>query len=189
MRKLIGFILLTFSILIGFNSISQTVNPKVYFDISIDGEDAGRIVFELYADVVPKTAENFRALCTGEKGFGFEGCTFHRIIPGFMAQGGDITEGDGSGGKSIYGAKFADENFVKKHTKVGLLSMANAGANTNNSQFFITTAPLEMLDGKHVVFGEVVENYELVQTIESYGSKKGKPKAKISIKACGQISE
>jgi len=163
-------------------------NPRCYFDISIDGKPAGRITFELYKDVVPKTAENFRALCTGEKGFGYANSIFHRVIPQFMLQGGDFTNFNGTGGKSIYGAKFADENFNKKHTKPGLLSMANAGPGTNGSQFFITTVPCSWLDGKHVVFGEVVENYQLVKTIESYGSSpSGTTKKEIKITACGQL--
>ncbi|RCK65595.1 Peptidyl-prolyl cis-trans isomerase [Candida viswanathii] len=141
---------------------------SVYFDVSADGQPLGRITFKLYDDVVPKTSENFRALATGEKG-------------------GDFTNFNGTGGKSIYGTKFADENFAKKHTKPGLLSMANAGPNTNGSQFFITTVPCPWLDGKHVVFGEVTDGMDVVKKIESYGSGSGATSKKITIDESGQL--
>jgi len=161
--------------------------PKVYFDMTANGRQLGRVVMELRADVVPKTAENFRALCTGEKGFGYAGSTFHRVIPQFMCQGGDFTRHNGTGGKSIYGAKFEDENFQLKHTGAGILSMANAGPNTNGSQFFICTAKTAWLDGAHVVFGKVVEGMSVIKEIESMGSRSGKTSQKIVIQASGEL--
>ncbi len=170
-------------------------NPRVFFDITIGGRPTGRVVFELFADVVPRTAENFRALCTGEKGVGrsgkalhYKGSKFHRVIQQFMCQGGDFTRGNGTGGESIYGEKFADENFQLKHTTPGLLSMANAGPNTNGSQFFITTVVTSWLDGKHVVFGKVVDGMNVVQAMEAAGSRSGTTSADVVIADCGQLS-
>jgi len=160
-------------------------NVKCFFEVTHDDKPLGRIEFLLYNDVVPKTAENFRALCTHEKGYGYKGSSFHRVIPQFMLQGGDFTNHNGTGGKSIYGEKFADENFQIKHGKEGLLSMANAGKNTNGSQFFITTVKTPHLYGKHVVFGEVTQGMDIVKKIEGLGSQSGKTKGKIMIANCG----
>ena len=160
--------------------------PRVFMDIEINGEKAGRITMQLRSDIVPKTAENFRALCTGEKGFGYKGTKFHRVIPGFMCQGGDC-------GKSIYGTTFPDENFTLKHTGAGVLSMANRGADTNGSQFFICTAKTSWLNGdegnptQHVVFGKVIEGMDVVKKIEARGSRSGKTSAKIVIADCGEV--
>jgi len=171
-------------------------NPRVFMEIDAGGRDVGRVEMELYADAVPKTAENFRALCTGEKTnangkkLTYKGCPFHRVIPGFMLQGGDFTRGDGTGGESIYGRTFRDESFKGKagrHTGLGCLSMANAGPNTNGSQFFICTASTPWLDGKHVVFGKVTSGLEVVKAVEKMGSQSGKTRCRITVKNCGQI--
>jgi cyclophilin family peptidyl-prolyl cis-trans isomerase len=162
-------------------------NPKCFFDVTADGEKLGRIEFELKADVVPKTAENFRALCTGEKGYGFKGSGFHRVIPEFMLQGGDFTNHNGTGGKSIYGDRFPDENFQLKHEGPGTLSMANAGPNTNGSQFFICTIKTEWLDGAHVVIGNVTNGLDVVEAVEALGSRSGQTSKKIMIEDCGEL--
>ncbi|KAM4039326.1 peptidyl-prolyl cis-trans isomerase-like [Anomaloglossus baeobatrachus] len=164
-------------------------NKRVFFTITADEIPLGQVVFELRFDVVPKTAENFLKLCTGEVGFGYKGCTFHRIIPNFMCQGGDFTNHNGTGGKSIYGGKFEDENFILKHSTPGTISMANAGPNSNGSQFFISTIKADWLNGKHVVFGSVVEGMEVIKKMESYGSNSGKTSKKIVIEDCGVLEE
>ncbi|KAG5504693.1 hypothetical protein GH5_05317 [Leishmania sp. Ghana 2012 LV757] len=182
---------------LGIN-VEKNTNPKVFFEISVDNKSAGRIVMELYADTVPKTAENFRALCTGEKGKGrsgkplhYKNSVFHRVIPNFMIQGGDFTRGNGTGGESIYGMTFRDESFSGKagrHTGLGCLSMANAGPNTNGSQFFICTAATPWLDGKHVVFGRVVDGLDVVKKVERLGSSSGKTRSRIVVSDCGELA-
>ena len=169
-------------------------NPRVFFDLSIDGHPAGRIVMELFADTTPITAENFRALCTGEKGIGtfgkalhYKGSTFHRVIPEYMVHGGDIIHGNGTGGESIYGPSFADENFVKKHIGPGILSMAKTGKIGNGSQFFICTAKTEWLDRKQVVFGEVVEGFDVLKAVDNIGSISGLPSKPVMVIDCGQL--
>jgi|EP00670_Eutreptiella_braarudii_P006817 peptidylprolyl isomerase len=174
-------------------------NPKVFFDVTIGGQSAGRIKMELFADAVPKTAENFRALCTGEKGIGqsgkplhYKGSTFHRVITQFMCQGGDFTRGDGRGGESIYGAKFPDESFkgkAGKHFGVGCLSMANAGPNTNGSQFFLCTTLTEWLNGKHVVFGQVTDGFDVLKAVEAVGSQSGATSKPVIVEDCGELKE
>jgi peptidylprolyl isomerase len=184
------------AVALAVDSDSATITSKVFFDIEADGEAMGRVTFGLFGDVVPETAENFRALCTGEKGVGksgkelhYEGSPFHRVIPDFMLQGGDITHGNGRGGESIYGVRFKDENFKIKHTVPGLLSMANAGPNTQSSQFFITTVVTSWLDGKHVVFGKVVDGMDVVKAVEGLGSGSGTTKKNIVIAKSGELTE
>eukprot|EP00656_Telonema_subtile_P022762 TRINITY_DN2399_c0_g1_i3.p1 TRINITY_DN2399_c0_g1~~TRINITY_DN2399_c0_g1_i3.p1 ORF type:complete len:223 (+),score=61.70 TRINITY_DN2399_c0_g1_i3:112-780(+) len=163
-------------------------NPQVFLDIAIKNEGVGRLVIELKADVCPKTAANFLALCTHEKGFGLKGSSFHRIIPGFMCQGGDFDKGNGSGGKSIYGPTFADENFKLMHAGAGVLSMANAGPDTNGSQFFLCTAATKHLDGAHVVFGQLLEGFSTLKVMEDMGTRKGEPALKVVVTDCGKLA-
>jgi len=166
----------------------REVTTRVYFDVAVDGSSAGRVVFGLFGNAAPRTVENFRALATGEKGYGYANSIFHRVIPGFMVQGGDFTNANGTGGKSIYGAKFADETFAIAHSQPGILSMANAGPNTNGSQFFITLAPTPWLNGKHVAFGEVVEGLDVVRAIEANPTSRGdRPIKEVKIIASGVL--
>jgi len=174
----------------GREAEAADIDSKVYFDMEIGGEPAGRIVFGLYGKVVPKTAENFKLLCTGQNsaGYSYKGCPFHRVIPNFMCQGGDFTNRNGTGGMSIYGSKFEDENFDLVHNKPGILSMANAGPGTNGSQFFICTVETGFLDGKHVVFGEVLEGMDVVRKMESVGSQSGATRASVIVADCGELA-
>ena len=187
-------ILLFIGVFILVSSEEEKITQKTFFDITIDGEKVGRIVFGLFGDIVPKTVLNFKSLCTGENGIGqtgkklhYKGSRFHRIVPGFVIQGGDFITDNGTGGESIYGKKFDDENFKIHHEGPGYLSMANYGPNTNGSQFFITIEKTPWLDGRHVVFGKVIEGMDVVKKIEAVGSKTGSPTKKVIIEDCGEL--
>ncbi|CAI2382086.1 unnamed protein product [Moneuplotes crassus] len=175
-------------------SIALKNNPKAFFDVSIGGNPTGRMTFELFKNEVPKTSSNFLEFCKGYKpllgqNYSYKYSIFHRVIPRFMCQGGDIINGDGTGTISIYGGRFPDENFKYKHDRPGLLSMANAGPDTNGSQFFITTAETPWLDGNHVVFGQVVDGMDVLDKIEQQGTDLGSPRQRIEISECGEIKE
>jgi len=170
-----------------FGKTDATITDTVFFDIEIAGGESGRIEMGLYGEVVPKTVENFKQLCTGKKGFGYKKSIFHRVIPGFMCQGGDFTNFNGTGGKSIYGRTFEDENFDIAHGGPGTMSMANAGPNTNGSQFFICTGATPWLNGKHTVFGKVTKGMEIVRKIETFGSEMGTPREEVKIVDCGSL--
>lgn len=195
---ILASVLLIFAISFTFQGIVEEeleITHRVFLDVDMDDQRLGRIVIGLFGTVVPKTSENFRALCTGEKGMGTSGkplhykkTPFHRIIPGFMIQGGDIVKGDGKGGESIYGGTFPDENFKLRHSHAGVVSMVNSGPNSNGSQFFITTVKASWLDGEHVVFGKVIQGMDTVYAIEGgAGTYSGKPRKKVIIADSGEI--
>jgi len=177
-----------FDAILGGGKTDAEITDTVFFDIAINGADAGRVEMGLYGSTVPRTVENFKQLCQAtKKGDGYKGSSFHRIIPGFMCQGGDFTNGNGTGGRSIYGRTFEDENFELTHGGLGTLSMANAGPNTNGSQFFICTADTPWLNGKHVVFGKVTGGLDIIKKIEAYGTNSGQPQATVTIRDCGSL--